>query len=470
MNIPYKIEGRWWLPTKPDEVWFGKLVEDADGRLTLTTQEMKSLTMAEVFKGDFHFKTEPLICGRDAGDKPVSLLHCNDEGSHGSFGMFTRKIGVAFALLGFEAEAQEQVRFTRVLADFTHLQAWLDLSCLLYEEQERTTRISFRYPKDVPFTLGDGTRVTIRAKLNSKFSGKGFSGPGFKGWGETKYEFSEQRHLEFAFAQPLRLTEIITQLLSIRWLLTLLTSRLVHLTKLTALLPDVLDEAKSEQSIEVLGAHLDRSEPPKSPHPPEMLASFADVQPKFVELLDRWRNYHHHLDAVLPLYFSVRFNDELYSNHRFLFLAQALEVYHAVTSDSAIAPTAEYKARLKRVLESLSEEDREWFREGLRFANKKTLAQRLDEILGRHPTEAARIAGDMPDFADKIRHTRNYYTHFEERLKKQGKVASDAEIILLTERMQRLLEVCFLKDLGLNGDPVRKIVGKPLPRVVMVDL
>ena len=465
MSTPREIEGRWWLPTKPDEVWFGKLVEDADGRLTLTTQEMKSLTMAEIFKGDFRLKTEPLICGRDAGDKPVSLLHCNDYGTHGSFGMFTRKIGGAFALLGFEAEAQDKVRFSRVLADFTHLQAWLDLSCLSHEEEDGTTQISYRYPKDVPFTLADGTRVTIRAKLNSKFSGKGFGG-----WSETKYEFSEQRHLEFAFPQPLRLTEIITRILSIRWLLTLLVSRPVHLTKLTALLPDVLDEGKPEQSIEVLGSHLDRSESPKSPHPSEMLASFAEVQPTFVELLDRWRDYHHRLAAVLPLYFSIRFNDELYSNHRFLFLAQALEVYHAVTSNSAIAPTAEYKARLKRVLESVPEEDREWVGEGLRFANKKTLAQRLDEILGRHPTEAARIVGDMLDFADKIRHTRNYYTHFEERLKKLGKVASDAEIILLTERMQRLLEVCFLKDLGLDGGPVRKVVGKPLPRVVMVDL
>jgi hypothetical protein len=201
-----------------------------------------------------------------------------------------------------------------------------------------------------------------------------------------------------------------------------------------------------------------------------MLASFAEVQPTFVELLDRWRDYHRRLDAVLPLYFSLRFNDELYNNHRFLFLAQALEVYHAVTSDSAVAPTAEYKARLKRVLESVAEEDRKWVAEGLRFANKKTLAQRLKELLGRHPTEAARIAGDMPDFADKIRHTRNYYTHFEERLKNRGKIAGEAEITLLTERMQRLLEVCFLKDLGLDGAPPRKIVGKPLPRVVMVDL
>lgn len=459
------IEGRWWLPTQPDEVWFGTLSEDADGKLTLSTKEMKSLSMAELSRGGFGSKTEPIICGRDAGNRPVSLLHCNDHGTQGSFGMFTQKIGVAFALLGFEAEAQEKVRFSRVLVDFTHLQAWLSLSCLSQEKEEGTTRISFRYPEDVPFPLADGTRVTIRAKLQSTFSAKGFPGSG-----ETTHKFSEQRLLEFAFLQPLRLTEIITQIRSIRWLLTLLIGSPVYLRKLTALVPDELDEADPEQCIEVLGSHVDRDEPPKSPRPPEMLASFAEVQPTFVELLDRWRDYHRRLDAVLPLYFSIRFNDGLYSNHRFLFLAQALEVYHAVTSDSAITLTAEYKTRLRRVLESVAEEDRTWVGEGLRFANKKTLAQRLNEILSRHPAEAARIAGDMPDFADKIRHTRNYYTHFEKRLRKRGKVAGEAELILLTERMQRLLEVCFLKDLGLGGDPVRKIVGKPLPRVVVRDL
>lgn len=271
MSTRREIEGRWWLPAKPEQIWFGTLAESADGRLTLITKEAKSLSMSEIFKGDYHLNIEPLICGRDAGDNPVTLLHCSDNGTHSSFGMLTRKIGIAFPLVGLEADAQEQIRFKRIIADFTHLQAWLNLSCMSYQEQDGTTHLSYRYPEDIPFVCSDGTCVTIRAHLNSKFSGRG----------ETTFEFTERRHLEFSFLVPLSLPEILTRLLSFRWLLTLLIGRPVYLTKLMALLPDVLDKSKSEQSVELLGSHLDQSEPGKSPHPPEMLASFVDVRPTF---------------------------------------------------------------------------------------------------------------------------------------------------------------------------------------------
>ena len=459
MSTPREIEGRWWTPDCPQDARFGTLREDDDDGLTLTTKEARSLSIDDIFRDGERFGSQPLMCGRDAGDKPVTLLHCMDEGSQRAGGMLARDYGVAFALLGFEATTQEQVRFTRVIADFTHLQAWLNLSCLNETQEDGTTCIRYRYPEDIPFTLTDGTRVTIRAHLSTHGGRCG-----------EPFTFTERRLVEFAFVQPLGITTILDRLMSFRWLLTLLVGKTVHLTKLTALLPGVCDATGLETSIEVLGQHIDRTPPPKSPHAPLMLATFAAVQPNFAALLSRWAEYHERLDAVLSLYFSVRFNRDLYSNHRFLFLAQALEVYHGLTASSAIAPTAEYKQRLKRVLGMVADEDRDWVGEGLRYANKKTLAQRLDEILARHPAEAARIAGDVRDFADKIRHTRNYYTHFEERMKKRGKVAGEAELILLTERMQRLLEVCFLKDLGLDGPAVRKTAGKPLPRVETIAL
>jgi hypothetical protein len=36
------------------------------------------------------------------------------------------------------------------------------------------------------------------------------------------------------------------------------------------------------------------------------------------------------------------------------------------------------------------------------------------------------------------------------------------------EQMQRLLEVCFLKDLGLN-DPAHNIIQEPLPNLIWFD-
>lgn len=91
----------------------------------------------------------------------------------------------------------------------------------------RRAGIRYRYPEDIPFTLTDGTRVTIRAHLSTHGGRCG-----------EPFTFTERRLVEFAFVQPLGITTILDRLMSFRWLLTLLVGKTVHLTKLTALLPE----------------------------------------------------------------------------------------------------------------------------------------------------------------------------------------------------------------------------------------
>ena len=61
-----------------------------------------------------------------------------------------------------------------------------------------------------------------------------------------------------------------------------------------------------------------------------MIASFDDLGQDAGRIIRRWFEYHERLEPALNLYFAVIFNRSLYSNHRFLFLAQALEVYHRI--------------------------------------------------------------------------------------------------------------------------------------------
>jgi hypothetical protein len=87
------------------------------------------------------------------------------------------------------------------------------------------------------------------------------------------------------------------------------------------------------------------------------------------------------------------------------------------------------------------------------------VAERLSDIIQHHLTDVRRFVPAPAAFADTVRHTRNYYTHFDERARRQGKVAEGEDLILATFRMRALLQIIFLRDLGLPQSAVDRVVA-----------
>jgi hypothetical protein len=202
-----------------------------------------------------------------------------------------------------------------------------------------------------------------------------------------------------------------------------------------------------------------------------MTVPYAEITAEFAGILRRWFEYHERLDSALSLYFATVFNRSLYINHKFLFLAQALEVYHNTNPEFVgyVQPTRDFRARRERIVESAPEFEREWLREKLHYANQKTLAERLAEILAKNKADAEQFIPDLARFADMVKHTRNYYTHFDEELRENGKIAQGDELTMLVFQMQTLLGICILKDLGIAGAPITRLI-KTLKGMRLVSL
>lgn len=459
MSTPREIEGSWWLPKKPEEVFFGTLLDDPTEGVTLTVKRPKTQSFFDVMQRAMHWEHLPVICGRDDGDKAVTLLYCAQTGNQSSQGMQRDTYGANFVLVGHHAERIEDVQFQRVLVDFTDFQAWLDLSCIQQTDAGKDgVTVHFKYPEDLVFLLADGTQLTLRANMNWT-AGKA---------GESRFSVEERRLLQVAFTEPRELTKILEWLTRFRWLLSLLIGEPVELTTFSALLPHIEDPNAPQTTITTMGSHLRSRVQRRAVKPHRMLLPFKAVQAQFGEVVSRWFDYFDKVSAALDLYFAVRFSSALYLEHRFLFLAQALEVYHRLNFEGRVLPKADFRAKLDRIVAGVPADEVDWVREKLQYANEKTLAMRLEEIMALHPDEAKRIVGDPAKFSAQVRHTRNYYTHYNAEHRKAGKVADDRELVPLSERMQRLLEVCFLKDLGLD-DPVHKIIKEPLPELIMFE-
>jgi hypothetical protein len=125
---------------------------------------------------------------------------------------------------------------------------------------------------------------------------------------------------------------------------------------------------------------------------------------------------------------------------------------------SEAEPTADFRKRRDTILAKVSEEEKVWLTEKLRYANQKVLAKRLKEILGKH-NEADAIIPNHDEFVARVMNTRHYYTHFGDQ-KDKDKVATIQELGLLIAQMRALLEICILKDLGIAGRPIRRIIQK----------
>jgi hypothetical protein len=93
----------------------------------------------------------------------------------------------------------------------------------------------------------------------------------------------------------------------------------------------------------------------------------------------------------------------------------------------------------------------------------KTLAQRLNELIADQQSYVAQFINDTERFANVIRWTRNYYTHYgedeEDRIDRGvGRIAQGADIITYYFQMRALLELIFIRDLHLPATAVGRVI------------
>jgi hypothetical protein len=123
----------------------------------------------------------------------------------------------------------------------------------------------------------------------------------------------------------------------------------------------------------------------------------------------------------------VAFHRSLHTEAQFLFLVQALEVYHAC------CPAFD--------------------------STNKYLDERLTEIFLHHSTESAEILGSDRSLPEKIRYTRNHLTHHTGD-ETSPKLLKGNELLQINWNLRTFVWVCLLKEIGLSGPPINRLIRK----------
>jgi len=443
-----RFEGRWWIfgTEKPEH--FGVLHYSPEKGLRLEVKIAQSFGIAQILHETNRTDFPDVIQGRDKDDKPITLFGCSRPRWNKSDGLASYEFHPLIGIVGQSVESWMAANYQKVDIRLSLLHNWIGQSRVEQKSTaENIPQIEIQPWSPIKMNLGDG----VLLQINSKFHTNSKSGD---------FEIHEGHYISLEFPQPVQAKTILTDYAEkLRRLFSVLTGTPVVLESVYFEVPN---SGEHPDKSEFLQRNEATSRAKRDLLTHRMTAPYGDLAKILPTVIAKWFEYHAQLDAVLNLYFAVMFNSALYINHRFLFLAQALEVYNSTHTEFVgyVQPKSDFRQRRDRIVQAVSQEEREWLEEKLHYANQKTLAQRLSEILAKNKTEADQFINDLQQFADAVKNTRNYHTHFDEELKEKCKVTDDMEaLVRLVSQMETLLSICILKDLGITGAPIARIIG-----------
>lgn len=430
------IKGAWWDSAFPEKRCPGELRIDEQGDVELVLESTALKATAELDGLDEKIESRTYH-GHDRYGHAWTLLGCVGGGTSKSAAFVERRRPVAHAVRGMHRLTLDEVTFDEVQLDFTDLQEWLCTSFLEEKRPRDGSQIVIKHPPETErvFHLQRGFSLVLRTWIGG-------------GSNATGLRFNCQQALELRFDEPASLRDLQGMVLDLQWFLTLGRGEPVRVLSVIGRQKDVkLPGTDMHDIIEVHQRWAGGDLVTHSKIRWNMLFNANDIGEQLGLMLDRWHGYRDKHAAVLSCYFSTRFNEHLYGNHKFLFLAHALELYHQLNFAGNRQPPEEFRMRIEAIVK-LAPSEADWLKARLEGANKLTLADRLRVLL---EAKKGLIAGLIPDpdkFVAAVKDTRNYYTHYDEELRKKGRVADGIDLLKLSVRMRGLLEACFLSDLG----------------------
>jgi len=450
MNAALTIEGKWWVYGSDKEPEFGVLKYAPETGLELTIKTPGRYSTQEVLwpPSPLRSNSAGVLIGEDEHCRPVTLYGCYQPGRSLSAGLVTMTYQPIYALLGQKFKSWGETKVQAVRVKFSLLHNWMGPARLHVrgvEANAPVVDVERSEPTEVP--LADGVKLVLLPVLGYHANQDGIA-------------LQDGHSVEFQFPHAERLGRVMENYVAkFRRFLTFFAGERVFLETVWLR----AEGGNAPGFLTLLGTNpgVTGAERDLSHH--NMVVSFPDIRDRFVEVVQQWFQLEEQIRDPLNLYFATIFNPSLYTNHEFLFLAQALEVYHRCCPrfEGGVQPTPEFKQRRQKIIDSVPADEREWVGEKLAFANEKTLAQRLRELLDCHSAVVARFIKDPAAFADKVRHTRNFFTHYTSG---EEKMAKGADLMSLSWQMRTLLEVCVFSDLRAGGAALERLINNSAER------
>lgn len=447
---PLRVTGEWWLPGETSRKLYGTLTFEQNSRPMLETIGRFTDADREIAA----YESILIVLGVADG-KLVTLYRVREVHVQNLFSLGNANVSyqIEFAFVGDHIESEDELVFDRVAVEYSDLPEWSGRSGLsLSVSRTDGIDVQARYRRPEPLSVGleDGSRIRF------------WSGFGTE---ETRFRsitLRESNTVELLPSTPLSVDALLHGMCwSLRTLITLgmgrpqqITSFQVHPARYVSshdpFPVDILfPQSRGNDGIGVRRPGLDA------------LFSLADLGDNAEARVQAWIKRAEALRPVLNFYFASFFSDFMLMDHQFLDVVQAAESYHRRTYNGRYLQMDQFDEIRAAVIRAIPPTtDRifvDAFKNKLKHANDFSQRRRLKELISAHASLAAPVLPGPGSFVEDVIKTRNYLTHLDESAK-AGARTSGSELLAMTLRLRVLLQVCFLREIGLSEDRIKRAV------------
>ncbi|MCG7845046.1 MAG: hypothetical protein MIO90_06415 [Methanomassiliicoccales archaeon] len=428
MKEAFVLKGKWWIPANPDNAINGDMNFDPSKGAILNLGGLlrESDTCAMPFK---------IVLGETEDGRAITLI-----GSSGIWLEHPYRIAddgepnvptcsalcANILVIGKHYKSQEEIEFKGLTIDLSYLSDW--------GKGMEPGRLDLSQPKALALTYDIG----LIGKLIIGSEGNGSC--------QLTIDLNSEISLD-------RGIEMVRQL---RNLMALFMHRSTHEVRVWGAIGRGADDNGPKMKVEVFYPSFARDREANPLELEDMLMPLGSIGAGMGNIVSKWFTINENMAEVLDLYFAASQSAELYQETRFLMYMQAIEAYHRHHYRNFEVDPEEHRRRVAVILESIPEQYREWMRDGLEYSNEPSQGQRLKDIYDDLRDTMDEFVGDRKRFVFQLTRTRNHLTHLDDN--SDDMVLKGNDLVLATMRLRLLLELCLLKELGIEPDRMRTAV------------
>ncbi len=447
---PIAISGYFWLPGKPDQRLPGVLHVSETGRATLEVIGVFGDAFATLTDSSPDLRR---VVGVVENGDLVTLEHCFYTNRNISFGGLSKStIYANFLLRGVQYDENEAIVFSKFSFSLEGLDEWLSVSGLRVEHnwEERTASIHFNPPKEIVYQLPDDMALAFTF---------GWTLPGAPIVTEAKITQKAFITLKSESLRPIE--EFLALVFKVNNFLCFAIDETVSLDSATCYSHEITRDVGDGKKCEVAIKLYYQSSPLSDTRPKivwhNMLFQYGHVANQLEAILKSWLSNYETSEPAFNLYFASKAGAHKYLDGRFLSLAQGIETLHRRNSKETAMPGAEFDDLIAALVKSCPPDKQGWLAKKMEYANELPLRSRIRQML--EPFEG--LYGDSKQrkhFIGKVIDTRNYLTHYDEKLSQQA--AKGESLWSLCMKLEALFQLHFLRLIGLDENFIKNLINE----------
>lgn len=197
-------------------------------------------------------------------------------------------------------------------------------------------------------------------------------------------------------------------------------------------------------------------------HYHEQLLSYSNIKFNLVEILENWYKKWSLLDTLVYNLISD-FNDSIFKENKFLFMAQGIESFHKRfrTKKEREYLNKRDRSIYNNILEEykISDNHKKWFDKFFEKNVPTIFAHRINDVLDEIDFELVNnFYNDKDAFIRLIVKNRNYYSHLD--IDKEDEALNSWDLYRLYMKLKIIFMALLFKEVGVDDENLKNLIQK----------